>query len=166
MADKQAPSNTELGDSFVVVDTPAEDVAFAPEEFWCTGCSVAGLDGNSLARHLVELCGRETVTRQPDAQLVAARRAADEAEAAALAEAEALAATSIHGLEAVTVDTGHLVLSREEQEAMVLTGQEHHILTHEALMAAVEEQEGQAVHPEHQACFSFIIYHKNYLSFK
>ncbi|VDL98757.1 unnamed protein product [Schistocephalus solidus] len=46
--------------------------------FACPRCALAGVDGNTLARHLVEDCGAEGATLHPDPEIVTARRQAEE----------------------------------------------------------------------------------------
>ncbi|BHF58052.1 hypothetical protein SprV_0100100100 [Sparganum proliferum] len=46
--------------------------------FACPRCALSGVDGNTLARHLVEDCGAEGATLQPDPEIVTARRQAEE----------------------------------------------------------------------------------------
>ncbi|GAA55892.1 pogo transposable element with ZNF domain [Clonorchis sinensis] len=46
--------------------------------FACTHCALSNLNGNSLARHLVEECGSNTVTLNPNPALVKARMEAEE----------------------------------------------------------------------------------------
>lgn len=46
--------------------------------FACPKCALSGVDGNTLARHLVEECVIEGATLQPDPTIVAARRQAEE----------------------------------------------------------------------------------------
>ncbi|VDM34710.1 unnamed protein product [Hydatigera taeniaeformis] len=61
------PSAAEVGTEVVA------DVQFA-----CPRCALSGVDGNTLARHLVEECGVEGATLQPDPEIVSARLEAEE----------------------------------------------------------------------------------------
>uniref|UniRef100_A0A5K3FF07 C2H2-type domain-containing protein n=1 Tax=Mesocestoides corti TaxID=53468 RepID=A0A5K3FF07_MESCO len=46
--------------------------------FACPRCALSGVDGNTLARHLIEDCEADCATLQPDPEIVAARRQAEE----------------------------------------------------------------------------------------
>ncbi|KAL5103573.1 hypothetical protein TcWFU_006842 [Taenia crassiceps] len=50
----------------------------ADVQFSCPRCALSGVDGNTLARHLVEECGVEGATLEPDPEIVSARLEAEE----------------------------------------------------------------------------------------
>lgn len=56
----------------------AEAEVVADVQFACPRCALSGVDGNTLARHLVEECGVEGATLQPDPEIVSARLEAEE----------------------------------------------------------------------------------------
>ncbi|CDS36789.1 suppressor of hairy wing [Echinococcus multilocularis] len=56
----------------------AEAEVVADVQFACPRCALSGVDGNTLARHLVEECGVEGATLQPDPEIVSARMEAEE----------------------------------------------------------------------------------------
>lgn len=54
--------------------------------FACPKCAFTGVDGNALAKHLVEVCGVEGATLQPDPNIVSARLQQEQEEQARLSQ--------------------------------------------------------------------------------
>lgn len=72
-ADEQHQEGEEAATEDVVCSDGGSDRLFA-----CPRCALSGVDGNTLARHLVEDCGSEGATLIPDPEIVAARKHAEE----------------------------------------------------------------------------------------
>lgn len=76
-AEEQSPNiRSDLRQLHVVMKYMASQLD--ARRFACTHCALSNLNGNSLARHLVEECGSNTVTLNPNPALVKARMEAEE----------------------------------------------------------------------------------------
>lgn len=63
------------------LDDQVMTIRFGNEEadgFACPHCALRGVDGNTLARHLIEDCGAQCATLHPDPAIVVARQQAEE----------------------------------------------------------------------------------------
>lgn len=67
----------EATDEPMETDEPSSCEVVADIQFACPRCALSGVDGNTLARHLVEDCGVEGATLQPDPEIVSARLQAE-----------------------------------------------------------------------------------------